>query len=192
MTLTSKRTRDALSKDKKSGDQKKTALQKYKPGVQPASGKALENYHRLTWKQVRFLEAYAKNLGDVEKAAKIAGVAVRTAKENWLKEPGIQEEIARIQEVWAISTLQGTADEALARHIQLMNEMEQHLLENRGDTATASKVMNPLAKMSDSYMKATGKFSDDNKAAGVTVNINITDSEVPKAVEIDGEVIDSE
>lgn len=184
--------------NKEGGNQE---VEKYVPGAEPASGKALENYHRLTFKQVKFLESYAKNLGDINKAAKAAGVAVRTVKESWLKEVGIQEEIARIQECWAVSTLKGTAEEAMTRHIGLMNKMEDHLDQAKIkvkdkdtgeekeilDTDTAAKVMNPLAKMSDTYLKATGKFNDDNKQAGVTVNINITDSEIPKTIDIEGE-----
>lgn len=174
-----------MSKD--DGDQKNEV---YVPGDKPASGKALENYHRFSFKQVKFLEAYAKNLGDVNKAAKTAGVAVRTVKESWLKEVGMQEEIARIQEAWSVATLRGTAEEAMMNHIELMEKMTKHLDNNAEDTETAAKVMNPLAKMSDTYLKATGKFNDDKKAAGATVTINIGDSAPTKTVvEVEGEEV---
>ena len=86
--------------------------------------------------------------------------------------------------------LRGTGEEAMSRHIKLMDKMEGHLDSAEDDTDTAAKVMNPLAKMSDTMLKATGNFNDDKKSAGVTVNINITDSEIPK--EVEGEVIEND
>lgn len=179
-----------MSKDKESGDQK-TEVQGYTPGTKPASGKALENYHRLTYKQIKFLDAYAKNLGDLKAAAKKAGVAMRTVKETWLKEVGIQEEIDRIQKAWAVSSLRMTAEEASLRHIELMNKMEKHLDDNSDDTEVAAKVMNPLAKMSDTYLKATGKFNDDKGSSGVNVNINITKAK-NETIIVEGEEITDE
>lgn len=174
-----------MTKDSKPGGDQTT---EYKAGEVQKSGTALPDYHRLTYKQVIFLEAYAKSMGDINKAAKKAGAALRTVKETWLKQPKIQEEIDRIQEVWATTTLRMTAEDASARHIKLMDKMEKHLDDNESDTDAAAKVMNPLAKMSDTYLKATGKFNDDKGNSGVSVSINITKAK-DEIINVEGEEI---
>ncbi len=159
----------------------------YTPGeVQKIEG-GLPDFYRFSLKQLRFLEEYAKHL-DVNRAAREVDTAVKTVRGNWLTQEKFQAEIEAIHKIWK-TNIRMTAEHATARHIELMDKVEDEFDKAEGATNKA-KLAAPLAKMSDSYLKAAGKFSTDGnqKAVNVTINIDLGDSNKP--IEVEGEIID--
>ena len=159
----------------------------YTPGgVQKIEG-GLPDFYRFSLKQLRFLEEYAKHL-DINRAAREVETAVKTVRGNWLTQEKFQAEIEAIHKIWK-TNIRMTAEHATARHIELMDKVEVEFDKAEGATNKA-KLAAPLAKMSDSYLKAAGKFSTDGNQKGISVTINIDLGDSDKPIEVDGEVID--
>lgn len=158
----------------------------YIPGeVQKIEG-GLPDFYRFSLKQLRFLEEYAKHL-DINRAAREVETAVKTVRGNWLVQEKFQAEIEAIHKIWK-TNIRMTAEHATARHIELMDKVEDEFDKAIG-AANKAKLASPLAKMSDSYLKAAGKFATDGTQKGISVTINIDLGDSDKPIEVEGEVI---
>ena len=161
----------------------------YTPGeVQKIKG-GLPDFYRFSLKQLRFLEEYAKHL-DVNRAAREVETAVKTVRGNWLTQEKFQAEIEAIHKIWQ-TNIRMTAEHATARHIELMDKVETEF-DNAEGAADKAKLAAPLAKMSDSYLKAAGKFATGGDQKGISVTINIDLGGEDQPVVIEGEVINDE
>lgn len=164
------------------------------PNQVPIGSKDLEEYYPFKLEQFRFLEEYAKDM-DVARAAAACGVVLSTAK-RWMTEEKFRAEVMELHDVWR-QNLKMTAEHAAARHIKLMNKMEQDY--DTLDVKDRAKMATPLAKMSDSYLKASGHYASAEGGTDAQVVINIDlggDEKNDKRISIsgnkvvDGEVID--
>lgn len=164
-------------------------MDEYTPGeVQKVKG-GLPDFYRFSLKQLQFLEEYARDL-DINRAAKEVGAAVKTVRGNWLTQEKFQAEIEAIHRIWQ-TNIRMTAEHATARHIELMDKVEDEF--DKADGASdKAKLAAPLAKMSDSYLKAAGKFATGGDQKGIHVTINIDLGE-DRTIAVEGEeVIDVE
>ena len=124
--------------------------------------------HTLTGKQVSFLTHYSTTM-DMNEAIKMAGYRdASTSKKNLLNNPWIKAEVDEIDRRYRLQW-KLNANMTAAKHIELMEKMEK-MMDDGND-----KVANPLAKMSEVALKATGQLDRDvgTQAVPVTVNINI-------------------
>ena len=162
-------------------------MDEYTPGeVQKIKG-GLPDFYRFSLKQLRFLEEYAKDL-DINRAAREVETAIKTVRGNWLTQEKFQAEIEAIHKIWQ-TNIRMTAEHATARHIELMDKVEAEF-DGADKVSDKAKLASPLAKMSDSYLKAAGKFATDGNQKGINVTINIDLGEEKPAIDIEGEVID--
>jgi len=157
----------------------------YTPGTttvdQPITG-----YNRLTLEEIDFLDKYAEHKADLTAIAAILELT-KGQVYNMLKKEHLRRELAEIQEVWQLNRKM-TAEHAAAKHIKLMNEMEEdyHKID---DPVERSKMANPRVKASETYLKAVGHFNHGNDTAQEQVIINIDlggDPEAENKVKISG------
>lgn len=137
-----------------------------------------------------FLEEYAKDLDDVRAAAAV-DISLKYVRGSWLKEEKFVAEIERIHDVFR-DNLRMTAETAASRHIKLMDKIEGDY-DGASEIGDKAKLATPLAKMSDSYLKAAGHFNHGATGGDAQVVINIdlggdTSKDVKDVIDV--EVVD--
>lgn len=156
----------------------------YDPGNTQVGERDLTGFYRFNLEQLMFLKEYAKDV-DPKRAASAIGVRKKTL-ENWLQQPKFKAEIEEIHDVWRLN-IKMTAETAAAKHIQLMQELEQDYRE--ADPELRAKFANSRVKASETYLKAAGHFAHGNETQDAQVVINIDlggDADNEKKVKIDG------
>jgi len=149
--------------------------------------KDISGYNRLTLEEIEFLDAYAECKADLKAVVALTKLN-KTQIYKMLDKDNIRREVAELQEVWQLKRKM-TAEHAAAKHIKLMQEMEEdyHKID---DPVERSKMANPRVKASETYLKAVGHFNHGNDTAQEQVIINIDlggDAENEKKVNISGE-----
>lgn len=144
-------------------------------------------YNRLTLEEIVFLDAYAECKADLNAVVAVAGLT-KPQIYKMLDKDNVKREVEEIQMVWQLNRKM-TAEHAAAKHIKLMQEMEEdyHKID---DPVERSKMANPRVKASETYLKAVGHFNHGNDTAQEQVIINIdlgNDPENEKKVKISGE-----
>jgi hypothetical protein len=125
-------------------------------------------FYKFNATQFAFLEEYAKDL-DERRAAKALGLSLATVT-GWLGNTKFRAEMDVIHDIW-MTNVRATAEHAQARHIKLLNKMEKDY--DAFEDGTKAKMAGSLAKMSDTYLKATGAFTKDGGGPEGQVVINI-------------------
>lgn len=127
-----------------------------------------------------FLKEYAKDLDEVRAAAEV-GIAPRTLA-RWMDTPALRNEVEEIHRVWKYN-VRMTAEHSAGRHIRLFDQFENDY--EGADPELRAKMMNPLAKMSETYLRAAGHFTHGgiSRDTNITINIDLGDD---KGVVIDG------
>ena len=141
----------------------------YEPG--------LETFEPFNPMEMHTLQEYALDLNMV-RACKEAGYNNPSqAAMRMKKKPKIRAEMMVIHKVWQ-TNLRMTAEHASAKHIQMMQKFEEDYdaLSSTTDGKTRNikgDLAKTLGKMSDSYLKATGQFTDKDVDTGQQITINI-------------------
>lgn len=143
----------------------------------------LPQVNSFTLMELVALQEYAKDL-DLTRACSAAGYAhPSSAAARMKKRDHIKAELAAIHDVWR-TNFEMTAEHASARHIKLMNKFEKDYDRlpkhtERGESTIAGQLAGTLGKMSESYLKASGKFERDETESGqIVMNIYMDDSGV--------------
>lgn len=165
----------------------------YVPGQVDVHGRLLEGGElapvpRMTMLEMKFLKEYALDM-DAKRAAAAAGYSNPDYGYRLVKKESLQPELARIHQVF-IRNLEMTAESASARHLKLMEKFERDY-DRIEDYTERAKMASPLARMSDSYLKAAGAYKGENGDSGtnIVINIDLGTEEVVKPV-IEGDVVD--
>lgn len=128
------------------------------------------NYFKFKAAQLDFLKEYAKDL-DEARAAKELGLKLGTIR-GWLDTPAIRAEIDEIHKIWKYN-IRMTAEHSAGRHLQLMDKFENDY-DSTESAETRAKMMNPLVKASETYLRAAGHFNHGGVSHDTNVTINIS------------------
>lgn len=159
----------------------------FEPKEYEAGETAFDEFYRFSLLQLNFLEEYAKDL-DANRAARAAGYKKpHDTARTLLNNPAIRREIEAIHDCWRYN-IRMTAEHASARHIRLMDKVEDEFdkAEEAGDKA---KFATSLMRGSDTYMRAAGHFNHGGGGNDTQVVINI-DLGDERGVVIDGEKVE--
>lgn len=140
------------------------------------------DFYLFNPKELQFLEEFAKDLNPVRACRDIGYKDPEQAAERMLKVEAIKVECKAIYDA-RFKALRMTQEQAAAKHISLMQKIEQDY--DSSDQETKAKFANALSRFSGDYLRAAGLFGKENKQApNVVINLNIADKD--KGVVIDG------
>lgn len=140
------------------------------------------DFYLFNPKELQFLEEFAKDLNPVRACRDIGYKEPEQAAERMLKVEAIKVECKAIYDA-RFKALRMTQEQAAAKHISLMQKIEQDY--DSSDQETKAKFANALSRFSGDYLRAAGLFGKENKQApNVVINLNIADKD--KGVVIDG------
>ena len=140
------------------------------------------DFYLFNPKELQFLEEFAKDLNPVRACRDIGYKDPEQAAERMLKVEAIKVECKAIYDA-RFKALRMTQEQAAAKHITLMQKIEQDY--DSSDQETKAKFANALSRFSGDYLRAAGLFGKENKQApNVVINLNIADKD--KGVVIDG------
>lgn len=141
------------------------------------------------------LQEYQKDL-DLDRAMKAAGISYAVKKK--LLDPTEERGLAFLKEVKEIQdqyykAIRLNASSSAVKHLELMAKIEADY--DRADITNQNKgsFASTLAKMSDTSLKATGQFTQENKGGGTKVEINIdlsSNAQQDPPIDIKAEVVD--
>lgn len=183
------------------GDKDKVKLPsvktKHEPGSLPIEEddfNGLEAFYPFKPDEIKALQEYQKDL-DLARACTAAGISAGR-KKNLLDPTTAQglaftKELAAIQEEYQVA-IRMNANSSAKKHMELMAKFERDYdtadMKNQNKGSLAST----LAKMSDSSLKATGQFANEQSGGGTKVHINIdltTNREEEPPIDITAEEI---
>lgn len=140
------------------------------------------DFYLFNPRELQFLEEFAKDLNPVRACRDIGYKDPEQAAERMLKVEAIKVECKAIYDA-RFKALRMTQEQAAAKHISLMQKIEQDY--DSSDQETKAKFANALSRFSGDYLRAAGLFGKENKQApNVVINLNIADKD--KGVVIDG------
>ena len=140
------------------------------------------DFYLFNPRELQFLEEFAKDLNPVRACRDIGYKDPEEAAERMLKVEAIKVECKAIYDA-RFKALRMTQEQAAAKHISLMQKIEQDY--DSSDQETKAKFANALSRFSGDYLRAAGLFGKENKQApNVVINLNIADKD--KGVVIDG------
>lgn len=140
------------------------------------------DFYLFNPKELQFLEEFAKDLNPVRACRDIGYKEPEQAAERMLKVEAIKVECKAIYDA-RFKALRMTQEQAAAKHITLMQKIEQDYDASEPDTK--AKFANALSRFSGDYLRAAGLFGKENKQTpNVVINLNIADKE--KGIIIDG------
>lgn len=140
------------------------------------------DFYLFNPRELQFLEEFAKDLNPVRACRDIGYKDPEQAAERMLKVEAIKVECKAIYDA-RFKALRMTQEQAAAKHITLMQKIEQDY--DSSDQETKAKFANALSRFSGDYLRAAGLFGKENKQApNVVINLNIADKD--KGVVIDG------
>lgn len=140
------------------------------------------DFYLFNPKELQFLEEFAKDLNPVRACRDIGYKEPEQAAERMLKIEAIKVECKAIYDA-RFKALRMTQEQAAAKHISLMQKIEQDYDASEPDTK--AKFANALSRFSGDYLRAAGLFGKENKQTpNVVINLNIADKE--KGIIIDG------
>lgn len=140
------------------------------------------DFYLFNPKELQFLEEFAKDLNPVRACRDIGYKEPEQAAERMLKVEAIKVECKAIYDA-RFKALRMTQEQAAAKHISLMQKIEQDYDASEPDTK--AKFANALSRFSGDYLRAAGLFGKENKQTpNVVINLNIADKE--KGIIIDG------
>ena len=140
------------------------------------------DFYLFNPRELQFLEEFAKDLNPVRACRDIGYKDPEQAAERMLKVEAIKVECKAIYDA-RFKALRMTQEQAAAKHISLMQKIEQDY--DSSDQETKAKFANALSRFSGDYLRAAGLFVKENKQApNVVINLNIADKD--KGVVIDG------
>lgn len=140
------------------------------------------DFYLFNPKELQFLEEFAKDLNPVRACRDIGYKEPEQAAERMLKVEAIKVECKAIYDA-RFKALRMTQEQAAAKHISLMQKIEQDYDASEPDTK--AKFANALSRFSGDYLRAAGLFGKENKQTpNVVINLNIADKD--KGIVIDG------
>lgn len=140
------------------------------------------DFYLFNPRELQFLEEFAKDLNPVRACRDIGYKDPEQAAERMLKVEAIKVECKAIYDA-RFKALRMTQEQAAAKHISLMQKIEQDY--DSSDQETKAKFANALSRFSGDYLRAAGLFGKESKQApNVVINLNIADKD--KGVVIDG------
>lgn len=140
------------------------------------------DFYLFNPRELQFLEEFAKDLNPVRACRDVGYKDPEQAAQDMLKKEPIKVECKAIYDA-RFKALRMTQEQAAAKHISLMQKIEQDY--DSSDQETKAKFANALSRFSGDYLRAAGLFGKENKQApNVVINLNIADKD--KGVVIDG------
>lgn len=162
---------------------KSSATVVYEIGSQVKNGvDFIGDFYLFNPRELQFLEEFAKDLNPVRACRDIGYKEPEQAAERMLKIEAIKVECKAIYDA-RFKALRMTQEQAAAKHISLMQKIEQDY--DSSDSETKAKFANALSRFSGDYLRAAGLFGKESKQTpNVVINLNIADKD--KGVVIDG------
>jgi len=155
----------------------------------------LEEFYVFTPKQRKFLSSFS-NSCDLELAAKDAGLSMSTVSSyingKTSKSIALRKELSLMQDAFMVK-MRMNSTQAAAKFMEVFGKMEARFDDDGSDEKVRASYASPLAKMSDSLLKASGnfdRFAEKSGGVSVTINMDLTSNSERVARDDMGKVIE--